>query len=208
MGQKLGPRRESLGFVIGSALFALGACPGYASAVGSETGNLTYFVGSLFFTGAAFVQLRLTGRTVPGTATTVVDRYDWWSALAQFVGTLLFNVSTGAALVRDLSLGEHREFVWQPDVFGSACFLVASALAVVATTDVDGLWDPHARNWTSTWLNTIGSVAFGVSAGGALVVPDTHRPENAAAADLGTLVGALCFLIAALTMKPPTPRLA
>ncbi|PTR29069.1 YrhK-like protein [Rhodococcus sp. OK519] len=207
MGQleNVGLRRESLGFACGSSLFVLGAFPGYTSAVGSEADNLTYFAGSLFFTGAAFVQLRLSGRVVPTASTSRVDRYDWWSALVQFVGTLLFNVSTGAALVHSLSLREHHEFVWQPDVFGSLCFLVSSGLAVVATTDVDGLWDPHARNWISTWLNVTGSVAFGISAVGAVIVPGTHRPESAVAANLGTLVGALCFLIAALFMKPAAP---
>lgn len=210
MGQleKVGLRRESLGFAIGSILFAVGALPGYATRVGSEADNLTYFVGSLFFTVAAFIQLRLSGRLVPTTSTSRVDRYDWWSAFVQFVGTVLFNVSTGAALVHSLTVPEHREFVWQPDVFGSLCFLVASALAVVATTDIDGLWDPHARNWGSTWLGAIGSVAFGVSAAGALLVPGTHRPESATAANLGTLIGALCFLAAALLMRPPTPRVA
>ena len=107
--------------------------------------------------------------------------------------------------MRSLTAQEHHEFVWQPDMFGSLCFLAASALAVVATTDVDGLWDPHSRNWGSTWLNAIGSVAFGVSAVGALLVPGTHRPESATAANLGTLIGAGCFLTAALLLKPPVP---
>ncbi|WFR72431.1 hypothetical protein P9209_29615 [Prescottella defluvii] len=198
-------RRESLGFALGSALFALGAAPGYATTVGSEADNLTFFVGSLFFTAAAFVQLRLSGRVVPDATTSRADRYDWWSALVQFVGTVPFNISTGVALVRSLSLREHHEFVWEPDLFGSVCFLASGALAVVATTEIDGLWDPHARNWGSTWLNMIGSVAFGVSAVSAVFVPGTHRPEDAAAANVGTLVGALCFLAAALLMKPPAP---
>lgn len=210
MGQleRAGFRRESVGFAIGSILFVVGALPGYATTVGGAAGNLTYFVGSLFFTAAAVVQLRLSGRVAPTPATSRVDRYDWWSAFVQFVGTLLFNVSTGAALVRSLTAHEQHEFVWQPDAFGSLCFLAASSLAVVATTDVDGLWDPHARNWGSTWLNAIGSIAFGVSAVGALVVPSTHRPESATAANLGTLIGALCFLAAALLMKAPAPGVA
>jgi len=87
-------------------------------------------------------------------------------------------------------------------VFGSAAFLVASALAVVATTETDKLWDPHARNWRSTWLNMVGSVAFGISAVGAFVRPATGDPENASMANLGTLAGAVCFLAAALLMRP------
>ena len=81
-------RRESWGFAIGSALFAVGAWPGYGEAVGARWDNLTYFLGSLFFTAAGFIQFRLSGRPVPGAESHQIERYDWWSALIQFVGTL------------------------------------------------------------------------------------------------------------------------
>ena len=45
-------------FGVGSALFALGAVPGYASAVGVRTDSITFFIGSLFFTSAGFLQYR------------------------------------------------------------------------------------------------------------------------------------------------------
>jgi hypothetical protein len=203
--QNSGFRGPSVGFALGSLLFAIGAAPGYATTVGAHIGNLTYFAGSLFFTAAAFAEFRFTGRVTPGPSTSRVNRYDWWSALIQFVGTVLFNLSTGAAVIRSLSAPERDEFVWQPDMFGSLCFLVSSGLAVVATTDVDGLWDPHARNWASTWLNAVGSIAFGVSAVGSLVVPATQQLESATAANLGTLIGAVCFLVASLLMRAPDP---
>jgi nitrate/nitrite transporter NarK len=87
-------------------------------------------------------------------------------------------------------------------VFGSFAFLVASGLAVVATTETDKLWDPHARDWRSTWLNMIGSIAFAISAVGAFVRPATGRLADASVANLGTLAGAVCFLAAALLMRP------
>ena len=43
-------------FMIGSACFALGALPGYLDLVGTTADNVTYFVGSLFFTSAGFLQ--------------------------------------------------------------------------------------------------------------------------------------------------------
>ena len=199
-------RRESRGFIIGSFLFGLAATRVYGDAVGPELDNVTYFVGSLFFTIAGFVQLSLSGRPVPGAESHRIERYDWWAALIQFVGTLLFNVSTAVALIQGLNVEQDRVWGWSPDLFGSTAFLVASGLAVVATTDTDKLWDPHARNWRSTWLNMIGSVAFGVSAIAAFIVPGTDALENAAIADLGTFVGAVCFLVAALLMRPPHPR--
>ena len=45
-------------FAIGSLLFALGAVPGYASAVGASWDAVTFFTGSLFFTGAGFLTYR------------------------------------------------------------------------------------------------------------------------------------------------------
>jgi hypothetical protein len=39
--------------MVGSACFALGALPGYVSAVGAKPDGVTFFVGSLLFTAAA-----------------------------------------------------------------------------------------------------------------------------------------------------------
>lgn len=198
-------RREAWGFVVGSLLFGLAAVPGYADWVGIDVDNITYFVGSLFFTGAGFIALRLSGRPVPNTESERVERYDWWAAAVQFLGALLFNVSTGIAMISGLTSSQVDKWVWRPDVFGSFAFLLASALAVVATTETDKLWDPRARDWRSTWLNMIGSVAFGISAVGAFIRPSTGELANAALANLGTFAGAVCFLAAALLMRPLGP---
>ena len=143
---------------------------------------------------------------MPGAESHRIERYDWWSALIQFVGTLLFNVSTFAAVLANLDAEQANRWVWRPDIWGSLAFLISSGLAVVATTDTDRLWDPHARNWRTTWLNMLGSVAFGVSALAAWVDPSSGTVANARIANLGTFVGAICFLVAALLAKPPAPR--
>lgn len=199
-------RRESLGFAIGSLCFAVGALPGYGALVGEGPDNVTYFVGSLFFTTAAFIQLRLTGRWRRGGWKSRADWDDWWSAAIQFAGTLMFNVSTGAALYKHLTAEQAHDHVWRPDAYGSACFLIASGLAIAATAHRDGLWDPDARNWWSTWLNMAGSVAFAVSAVAAYVVPSSGEVLNAQWVNVGTFVGAICFLVAALLVKPPRER--
>ena len=48
-----------------------------------------------------------------------------------------------------------------------------------------------------------GSIAFGVSAVGAVVDPASGELRNAALANAGTFIGALCFLAAALLALPP-----
>ena len=148
----------------------------------------------MFFTTAAFVQLRLTGRWQPG-GWRSAGWSDWWAAAVQFVGTLFFNVSTFSALIG----GDH---VWRPDAIGSVAFLVASLLAVHAVTIRDRLWDPTVRNWQIAWVNLAGSIAFGISAIGAYTAPGNDQPENIAIANLGTFIGALGFLAGALMMTP------
>jgi hypothetical protein len=84
---------------------------------------------------------------------------------------------------------------------GSICFLVSSVLAEIA------VWGPLVPARRSATLNLIGSVAFGISALAAYVVPDTDQLVNASLATSGTLVGALCFYWAARVLVKPPPWL-
>ncbi|MFF3064211.1 hypothetical protein ACFVQ3_06615 [Oerskovia sp. NPDC057915] len=198
-------RREAWGFVVGSLCFLVGALPPYADAVGPVLVGVTFCVGSVFFTFAATVQLSLSGRRVPRRGANPADRWDWWSAAVQLVGTVFFNISTAAALGGAIDDPERLGAGWRPDAYGSVAFLVSSAFAVVATRDRGNLWDTDARTWHGTWLNLVGSVLFGASAVGAYVVPQTDSLVSAYWANMGTLLGALCFLVAALLSRRTIP---
>ena len=50
--------------------------------------------------------------------------------MVQLAGTLFFNASTLHAQASSLSAIEQDQKVWRPDAYGSACFLIASALAL------------------------------------------------------------------------------
>jgi hypothetical protein len=52
-------------------------------------------------------------------------------------------------------------------------------------------------------INVAGSVAFGISAVAAFVIPSSGEVWNAELSNLGTLVGALCFLAGAILMLNP-----
>jgi predicted membrane channel-forming protein YqfA (hemolysin III family) len=198
-------RWEARWFAIGSVCFALGALPGYAQLVGGTADDATYAVGSVFFTIAALVQLLLSPRFKRG-AWRSAAWSDWWAAAVQFAGTLLFNLSTFAALFHHLSAQQQNRAIWQPDAYGSAAFLVASLLAVHATTITDRLWDPTSRTWEVTWINLLGSVAFGASALAGYISPNSGDVAHAEAANVGTFLGALCFLAGALLTSPrPDP---
>lgn len=184
-------RRIGALFMIGSACFAIASLPA-AAEVSDQAVGVTYFVGSLFFTTAAFEQLRC----ARGVGTEV------GAAAIQFAGTLFFNVTTFTGMSDRLTSGDHANLlVWSPDVFGSICFLACSVLAEIA------VWGPLAPARRSATLNLVGSVAFGISAVAAYVVPDTNELLNASLATSMTLVGALCFFWAARVLIKPPPWL-
>ena len=197
-------------FAVGSLLFALGAVPGYASAVGTRWDAVTFFAGSLFFTSAAFLTYREAVDAAPQAPGSTRRRFfvfqpgriDWWATAVQLAGTLYFNVSTGNAMRVDLTAQAAHQHVWRPDAIGSICFLVASALAWFEACHGWFGWRPRSWSWWITLANLIGSVAFGVSAVAGYISPATGQLRNAERSNLGTLIGALCFFAGALLLLP------
>ncbi len=127
-------------------------------------------------------------------------RLDWWAAVVQLVGTVLFNISTFAATREGLDVDQLRRLVWAPDVYGSVCFLVASGLA---WSEVNRGVRPRpdgSVGWRIGLVNLVGSVAFGISAVAARVLTTTGEPANIALVNLGTFVGAVGFLVGALLL--------
>jgi hypothetical protein len=177
-------------FAIGSTFFATATAPGFSALAGVVAANVLCFVGSWFFTSAAWVQLVRSGPE---------GSFGWLSAATQFGGTVLFNVSTCASVWAHEVVSERR-LVWAPDAMGSLAFLVSGALAIVALT---AWWDPKSIDWQATWINMMGCTAFGVSAIGAFVRL-SGSAEDMAMANAGTFGGALCFLAAALLVLPRT----
>jgi hypothetical protein len=176
-------------FMIGSACFALGAVPGYASLVAANVVVATFFVGSLFFTSAATLQYLLTtdGKLWAWRPTDLA----WAAAGIQLIGTLWFNVNTAAARLTGLDAQQENFRVWTPDYIGSVCFLVSSLLAVAALDRREG------RLWRIAGLNLLGSIFFMAAAMAAYVNPDTDSLADAALANAGTFLGAVCFFVAA-----------
>ncbi len=195
---------------IGSLLFALGAVPGYVNAAGTRWDTVTFFAGSLFFTCAAFLTYREAVDAAPQPPHRTRRRFfvyqpgriDWWATAVQLAGTLYFNVSTGVAMQANLAAQAAHRHVWRPDAVGSACFLVASALAWFEVCHGWAAWRPRSWAWWITLVNLLGSVAFGVSAVAGYISPATGQLRNAERANLGTLAGAVCFLIGALLLLP------
>lgn len=195
-------RREAWGFAVGSAFFFIGAWPGYADLVGGVVQNATFVIGSVFFTTAATIQLSLSGKRPPWREGTRADGLDWWSAAVQWLGTVLFNLSTSLALVADIAPAAAGSAGWRPDAAGSIMFLISSGLALGAVARRHELWDVWARSPAASWLNAAGSVAFGVSAVGSYVLPATGSAVDPAWDSIGTMVGAVGFFLAAMLTRP------
>ncbi len=200
-------------FSLGSTCFVVGSVPAFVTAVGGWVDGVTYFVGSIFFTLASYGQLvqaqtpAMTG--VDDRAQHVAARVrwvgwsprdkNWWAAVTQFPGTLLFNVSTFASLAHNATVQESNRHVWIPDLYGSILFLVASTFALLA---VGGARD---LTWKIGWLNMVGSIFFMASALASYVLPSGELVSTRISV-AGTLLGALCFLAGALLMLPAWRR--
>jgi hypothetical protein len=211
------PRRVSwwigILFAVGSTCFLVGPLPGFAAWAGAEADAWVFFVGSLFFTSAAALQYLEAvnadgGPAGAGRRTRLrvlayePARIDWWSSAVQLVGTLFFNVSTFAATRSGLSVTAVEQHVWRPDVLGSICFLVASWLAWVEVFGNGIAWPGRsAERWIAA-VNMGGSIAFGISALAATVLPDTGAELDAQIANVCTALGALGFLVGALLLLP------
>lgn len=195
-------------FAGGSLCFVLGPIPSYAHAVGAGLDALTYFVGSLFFTTAGYLTYMQVVREGGHSWFGWMPRsLGFWAAAIQLVGTLYFNVTTFAGLL-DVPPDLDNRVVWRPDAIGSACFLIASALAFAEAGHRWWSWRPGERDWHITALNMWGSIFFGLSALGAHFDP-SGSISKVELANGGTFLGAVCFLVASvLVMGEGRPEAA
>ncbi len=198
-------------FMIGSSCFIAGAVASQWGSASRPGIGATFFVGSLFFTSAAYLQY--------SEAANVPHRYaarrrrwrpvsweprriDWLAALVQLVGTVLFNVSTFAALNHNLTSHQANARVWAPDAFGSVAFLIASELAFAEVCHRWACFRRRSLSWWIVTLNLMGSIAFGISAIASLVEPSSGEPVSARIANAGTSLGGICFLLGAMLLIP------
>jgi drug/metabolite transporter (DMT)-like permease len=174
-------------FAIGSVCFLVGPAPGFLNLVGSAADGTVFFVGSIFFTTAAFLQLRHS------------ESRDRLATAIQLVGTVFFNINTFRGMQDSYDNADVNRLIWTPDAIGSACFLISGILAYLA---VRHLRSEDRKEWRLAVINLVGCVLFGISAIASFVVPETGDALALAASNWATSLGALCFLIGALMLLP------
>ena len=189
--------------MIGSSLFAVGSGAALWGIGGANTTNILCFIGAWFFTAAGLMQLALSGDAMVSVsyAPGRMFRAEWLAAATQSIGTVLFNVSTSAALTAETTRAQER-FVWNPDAGGSVAFLVSAVFVYLAYFRQHGtVLKPTTPGWWAALINMIGCIAFGFSAVGAFVLANGSA-ANATLANWGTFVGAICFFVASAIALP------
>ncbi len=206
-------------FMIGAAHFALGSAPEVftASALDTwlppRTTAWVFFIGSLFFTSAAYLQWLEAINHDLLTASPAGGHRRWrffaWQPLSlgfvatatQLIGTLLFNANTGDALLADLDWRHQDMLVWSPNILGSLCFLIASQAALMEVSHAYWSWRPKDLSWWIAIINLSGSLFFMLSAVASFVRPGSLLTQPWLAS-FGTFAGALCFFVAAYLLIP------
>jgi YrhK-like protein len=202
-------------FVLGSFCFLAGGVAAQWSRTSRPAIGVVFFVGSIFFTSAAYLQFAEAvnveralergpatpaGRWRP--ASWEPRRIDWLAALVQLVGTVFFNVTTFTGMKHGFSVRQTNARVWAPDAVGSIAFLISSELAYAEVCGRWVGWRWSSLSWRIVALNLLGSIAFGVSAVASFVEPAGGEPLSARLANGGTSLGGLCFLVGALLLMP------
>lgn len=189
--------------MVGSACFGLASVPAIAEVVPGQVLGVTYFVGSIFFTSAAFLVAvdAWPDRHRPGGAAA------WWAAFIQLCGTVWFNINTFDAMDEALTTRQTNLLVWAPDMIGSVCFLVSSYVSWVACCGRPWCVRRHDTDWWIAALNLVGSAFFMAAAIAALTLPSTDELLDASLVNSGTLLGAVCFFWGArLMLVVPAPE--
>ncbi len=206
-------------FAIGSTHFLVGALaanwPGVFPAFlrDEEVLGTVFFLGSIFFTTAAWLQwLEALNRDVADALDGAALSWRWFgwqprnlgylACLVQLVGTILFNFNTADALITGLSWRQQDVLIWMPNMLGSICFLVASYLAYIEVSHKTFSFAPRSVSWWITIINLAGSVAFQLSALESVVGPEGISPHLLFWSTLWTAVGAVCFLVGAYLLIP------
>ena len=201
-------------FTIGSFCFILGSLfQLYWLQLGQFLINLTFFIGSIFFTTAAYGQLLLAinANLVNYTSISKKKRdWRWWargvrsygfaSAFSQFIGTILFNFNTFDAMQNLNKAISEELLIWVPDFIGSILFLISSFFAWLEIRNDGFVKSFISFTWWIVWLNIFGSIFFQASAIYGFIDPKTNTLIDANLSILYTLFGAICFFIAAIVL--------
>ncbi|WP_129297543.1 hypothetical protein [Streptomyces lydicus] len=208
----------AVSFLLGGALFALGAVLAQFSSRRPTVTATIYFVGGAFFTlggYASLVQAINAPRRESAAGALTTHRFRWWSyepgridwltTFLLFAGTLVFGVNLLDSFLQGLTARQMNRLVWAPDMIGCLLFLISGQLAVVEICHRLLCLHRRSLGWWIVAVNQFGSVLFMVSAVAAFTRPETDSLVSVGIANGGTLTGALCFAVAGVLQAFESP---
>lgn len=198
----------AVSFVVGGALFCLGALFAQVGVGSTRTVDVTYLVGGVFFSlggYASVLQATNTPTDIDDRGSLSSRQWRWWdaqprhigwsSAAVLFGGTLLFGVSLVAAFAQNLTARQSNTWVWFPDILGCLCFLASGHLAMLEVGHGRVALLPRELGWWIVAVNQLGSVLFFLAGLAAFIRPATSEAVDVGLVNWGTLVGAACFVV-------------
>jgi len=202
----------SLLFMIGAFCFVLASALSLVNYHSSFSINTIYFVGSLFFTLAAYTQfLEVINADITNESHITSSKRKWiWlayrpnnlgylSSFTQLIGTIFFNINTFESYNTELSTLASDIIIWIPNLLGSILFLIASFFAWLEIYKDNHIKAFRSSSWWIVWLNNFGSIFFQVSAFASFIYLDS-RVVNGTAALEYTLLGGICFFVGAFLL--------
>jgi hypothetical protein len=211
----------AVSFVVGSALFALGASsslwfqPFLGEELASRIADWSYFIGATVFTGAIYLQIleTINADPHPSRARHRSDetfrwfawqpkRLSYMEAFILFVGSVMFNVETGLVIIGVSGGGGINWLLSVPSLLGALLFVTGTYLQVVEACHRYLCLRLRSISWWSAALNFIGCVGFLVGATAGLGVPGLSIPSDPTIVKVAYLQGSVFFLVGSYLMLP------
>ena len=115
---------------------------------------------------------------------------------------IFFQISATGDLLRFLSPTHQDRILWVPDLTGSICFVVASAMFFSLRYPIQHRKGNPISDRTLALLNIWGSLFFVASAIGIYAPALTGESLYPKLANIGTFIGAILFLISSVPGLP------
>ncbi len=209
----------AVNFIVGSALFTLGASgalfPGFFAGEGSLVADVSYFSGAALFTVGIYLQLLegLNSSDYIGLKRPYNPRGFVWFAwrpqrlefVAPFVllvGSLFFNVETSLALGSAFGWISLPVLIGLTSLVGAVGFVVSAYLQLVEVCHSYFGLRPREISWWVAALNLVGSAGFLVGSVFGFDVPGLSSPEESLITQVSFLIGSALFLAGSYLLLP------
>ncbi|MDQ4107087.1 MAG: hypothetical protein M3157_07960 [Actinomycetota bacterium] len=208
-------------FVLGSALFALGASSSlwFQSFLGGELASRiadwSYFLGATVFTGAIYLQILETVNADPHPVRArrrSDETFRWFAwqprrlsymeAFVLFVGSIFFNVETALALLGVSGKEGVNWLLSVPSFLGALLFVTGCYMQVVEACHRYLCLRPRSVSWWSATFNFLGCVGFLAGAVFGFQAPGLSTPADPTLVKAAYLQGSIFFLIGSYLMIP------